>query len=222
MRKLLIVMMAIFCGGMAFAASCPKCNGPLLASDAFCAGCGLDILEWRRQSSYQRQSSGQNGQRALGVDTNRSGSRAFNASEYPFMGTMACYLEESDLKTPVKFGFASKLALPWDDCCSIYGLNLAVFAGSCHTQYGLSVCAVGNTSHTAGGICFGLFNICHDAAGLQVGFYNSADELKGIQIGIANFASPRDSIGMQIGVFNTFKHGFDGDGWFFPGINICF
>jgi len=222
MRKLFIVLTAIFYGGMAFAASCPKCNGPLLSTDAFCAGCGLDILEWRRQSSYRRQSSVQSSQRTSGSDTNRSGSRTFDASEYPFTGTTTYYLEKSDLKTPVKFGFASKLALPWDDCCSIYGLNLAVLAGSCHTQYGLSICAIGNTCYTAGGICFGLFNMSHEASGLQVGFYNSADKLKGIQIGIANFASPRDSIGMQIGVFNTFKHGFDGDGWFFPGINICF
>lgn len=223
MRSLFIVLMAVISGGTAFAASCPKCKGQLLETDAFCAGCGLDILEWRRQTSYRRQPSGQGGQWTSDNGASRSSSKTFDASEYPFSGTMPYYMKKSDLKTPVKIGVVPKLSLPWDDGCSVYGLNLAVLAASSHTQYGLSVGGIGNTCHTAGGIFCGLFNMSHETYGLQVGFFNSADKLKGFQIGIINFASPRYSTAVQIGVFNTFKHGFNGDGgWFFPGINVCF
>jgi len=223
MKTILLFLLVLISCELAVADSCPGCSAAVLRTDAFCAGCGYDISAWRKkQRIIERQTTTQNVPRMREDVQPQIKSLANDLSEYSYSGTMAYYMHKSDVVTPIKLSLIGKLALPWDDECTVYGLQLGALGGACHTIYGFNICCIGNMSHTFGGISCGLFNICHEANGIQIGFYNSADVLRGLQIGVANYADPKNSIGVQIGAFNTFKSGFVGDGWFFPIINVCF
>ena len=222
MQRLFIFLLVLSFCGASFAELCPKCNAIVLQTDAFCAGCGSNVLSWRSHRPEQPKIPSQGSQGLAAQRAPASRTSSSDHSGYSFSGTMLSYMRKSDLTTPLKLSLIGSAALPWDDGCTVYGLHLGVVNGSCHTLYGFNVCGIGGTLHTFGGISCGLFNMSHDVCGAQIGFCNMADKLKGLQIGIMNFADPNGSAGVQIGIFNTCKAGFDGDGWFFPAINVCF
>lgn len=209
--KVVTMTLLCICASALFGHQCSRCRFQMADEDKFCQKCGAN----RYEKVVERGNSGQG--HVLSHKSNAS-----DISEYPFTGTMLFYMRKSDLITPLKLSLFDPVALPWDDSCTIYGMQLAVLGGSCHTLYGLNVCGIGSNLHTLGGISCGWFNMSHDVCGAQIGFFNTADRLKGLQIGIINFADSKNATGIQIGVFNTFKSGYNGDGWFFPGINICF
>ena len=222
MKRLFMFLFVLFSCGASFAESCLKCSAILLQTDAFCAGCGFNVLSWRNRHLEQPKAPPQGSQGLVVQRASAGNTSASVHSEYPFTGTMLSYMRKSDLTTPLKLSLIGSAALPWDDGCTVYGLHLAVVNGSCHTLYGFNVCGIGGNLHTFGGISCGMFNMSHDVCGAQIGFFNMADKLKGLQVGVINNADPNGSAGIQIGIFNTCKAGFDGDGWFFPGINVCF
>lgn len=224
MRKLFIVLMAIFSGEMAFAASCPKCNGPLLATDAFCAGCGLDILEWRRrQSSPRPQSSGQSNQGGL---YNRYDS----------------YKQNEDSYTLFKIGFGGVASLPSMSNANVYGMSIEggsigdtlcglglgcfgefknVFGVQCGVMGNLNMGNVNSVEALVYGLQIGgIFNVDGTVYGLQVacmlngawnnmygiqiaGLGNSAGCMHGIQIGFFNGDKNVNMEGIQIGIINV-------------------
>ena len=222
MKRLFMFLLVLSSCGASFAELCPKCSAAVLHTDAFCAGCGFDVLTWRNRRLEQPKAPFQSSQDLVERRSSVRQTSTPDLSEYSYTGTMLSYMKKSDVVTPLKLSLIGPAALPWDDGCTVYGLHLAVLSGSCHTLYGFNACGIGDNLHTLGGISCALFNMSHNACGFQIGFLNMADKLKGLQIGVINFADPNGSAGIQIGIFNTCKAGVNGDGWFFPGINVCF
>ena len=222
MRNLLLFSIVFILGECALADLCTECNAEVLSTDAFCASCGYDVSAWRKRLVSQRPKTQQDDQRPpVQKAPSRSSARP-DISDYVYTGATMHYMTPSDTITPIKLTVVDKIALPWERNSVVYGLHLAALGGSCHTIYGLNIAGIGNNCHTMGGLGFAIFNQVHEFYGAQLGFVNLVDELKGVQVGIINFADPRKSVGIQIGVFNSFKSAYEGDGWFFPGINVCF
>jgi hypothetical protein len=138
---------------------------------------------------------------------------------------------KSDTRTPLKLSLATMYGLPWDDKCSVYGIDIAglvsknfvvfgiglsglagysreavgLFASGCgvvtETCVGASVGGLVSVTKEMSGMQIACGNESEILCGIQIGFQNRATVLRGLQIGVMNY-SGNDTMGVQIGIFN--------------------
>lgn len=133
--------------------------------------------------------------------------------------------------TPLKLSLATMYGIPWDDKCSVYGIDIAGLVSKNFAVFGIGVSGVLSYSNESGGLfvsgggvvstkCVGISagglvaiakemyglqiagnNESEVLCGIQIGLQNRATVLRGVQIGGINY-SGNDTIGIQIGLFN--------------------
>lgn len=126
---------------------------------------------------------------------------------------------ESGIITPLKFSIFNSCSLPSDDCCRVYGFDMALLGSLNYEVAGIGISALGATCHSLYGLSVAFFSQSEKAFGIQIGWFNIADELYGLQIGFINNAGS-ESCGLQIGVINII--GSFSDNRTIPVVNMNF
>ena len=189
------------------AKTCPRCSQNALQTDRFCSSCRWDFkrplfpavnstpsrpvaVKSNAVQPYHRQ-----------VDRTESRNRIQKDKIFTFSHHVVDE-NESGIITPLKFSIFNSCSLPSDDCCRVYGFDMALWSSLNYEVAGIGISALGTTSHSLYGLSVAFVGLSEKVYGIQIGWLNVADELYGLQIGFFNYAGS-ESCGLQIGVINV-------------------
>lgn len=188
------------------AKTCPRCSQNALQTDRFCSSCRWDF---KRSFSPAVNSTPS---RPVAVKSNavqpyhrqvdRTGNRNRIQNEKIF--TFSHYVvdeNKSGIITPLKFSIFNSCSLPSDNCCRVYGFDMALLNSLNYEVAGIGI-SVGTTCHSLYGLSVAFASQSEKVFGIQIGWFNIADELYGLQIGFLNHAGS-ESCGLQIGLINV-------------------
>jgi hypothetical protein len=135
---------------------------------------------------------------------------------YDFGEKTAIAQYKSDVVTPLKLSLGGAAGIPWDEKCTVVGLDASIFILGNYAVYGIGVGGLGAMSRESFGVfcsgmvmeseifggirVSGILNESKESYGLEIALSNSAENLYGMQIGIENNANKMR--GVQIGVLN--------------------
>ncbi len=209
MRKTIVMLFGVLVAGVASAATCPNpnCGAEVSSTAKCCKFCGR-LLQAAPSPSPRAP--------IPAPRPTYSPPKPTYTPPKPTYTPPPTYTPQSQYNytpsgargwTPIRIGLAGPAGIPpgrWDVC----GLNLSIIGGMSNTAYGISVGTIGDEGHALVGFSGGLFSTFEEVYGVQAAaLCNIATrKFRGIQIGLANSA-PTDSIGVQIGVFNTIGRG---------------
>ena len=202
--KLISVIVATAYFQVAFAANCgnPLCGEELSPNAKGCKFCG-----WRVPSAPQVKLSTAPRKPVYNPTSNRT----------PYTSS------PSHKITPLKLGLVGSASLPSGSEWDVMGLQVSALVGDRHNVCGLSLAGITDLGKDLTGLSLGVFSSYDSVCGVQLAaFVNQVTQkMRGVQLGVVNNA-PVDTIGVQIGVFNTIGAGSYSSSRTLPIINMKF
>ena len=166
MKKLMLILAVVAVTSLLQAADyyCTGCKGALLRSDTFCPKCGARVESKKAENQSLDSSAG------YGREGRLSGAGKGDVG--------------GGVITPVQLSLFDGASLPGSGC-SVYGMQLSLFAGSCKKLCGVGL-GLFNTAETMYGVQLGAVNLANAVGGIQLGLINRTEGMCGIQVGLIN------------------------------------